>query len=71
MNGWWVKVDVEAVLDTLEYCGLVDIVVTSIDDTNGMRPTFLCCSYGCPKYSFAATSSVTVILVSVKVTKHI
>lgn len=54
----WVEVDVEAGLDTLENCSLVNVVVTGVDNAGGLRPALLRCSNGCPEDSFAATARV-------------
>ena len=55
----WVKVDVEACLDTLEDCSFVDIVVAGIDNTGSLGPALLCGSNSRPQDSFAAAASIT------------
>lgn len=65
VNRWRVQVDVEAVLDTLKDCSLVDIVVAGIDDAGSFRPTLLCCTNRCPENSFAAAASVATYLVNI------
>lgn len=54
-----IEVDVEASLDTLEDCSLVDIVVAGVDNAGGLGPALLRCSNGSPKDPFASTASVT------------
>jgi hypothetical protein len=44
----WVELDVKAILDALQDCGLVDIVVASVDDTDSLGPAPLGCADGCP-----------------------
>jgi len=58
MDGRRVEVDVEAVLDTLEDCGLVDVVVARVDYTECFRPALLGRPNGCPEDSLAASSCV-------------
>ena len=62
-----VEMNVEAVLDTLEDCGLVDIVVTGIDDASSFGVALLCRTNRCPQDSFTAAASIAVHTVSTKV----
>ena len=60
MDGRRVQVDVEAVVDALEYGGFVDIVVAGVDYADSIRPALLGGSDGCPQDSLAAASCVAV-----------
>jgi hypothetical protein len=61
----WVEVDVEAVFDTLENCGLVDIVVARVYYADSFWPALLCRTDRCPEDSFTTAASVTAEVVSI------
>jgi hypothetical protein len=44
VDGGRMELDVEAVLDTLEDCNLIDIMIARIDYADSFRPALLCCS---------------------------
>jgi hypothetical protein len=59
VDGRRVKVDVEAIFDTLDDLFFGDLVIARVDNADSFRPAFLSCADRCPQNSFSATSSIT------------
>ena len=60
VDGRRMEVDVEALLDALEYVALVNVVVACVDDACGFGPALLCRADGGPEDAFATASCVTI-----------